>query len=347
MYKIEIFSDQLAYVAAAIISAPDVSLDYLTFDAFSVPVPTLACKKGYFAHITHDAELVADGIVSDVQPGVGTVDISLRPLQALFDVEVFASPIPDVATWLLEQINAEFVSNADTLQNRPVQIASKVRAAQPITLGDEKTLNLVDIMAQALTSYGIFLDARLDLGAKKIVVDIVPQPAAVVLEADLDNVLDKSITLGDSYGSANKMTIRKEVTDPDTDEVSYPSSQTYYLHTDGSVDTTDADRVTPVFWTLADLADSETWDADALAQAVETLTPQQYDNEIVLQYRSGDALVHPETLQPGTPCTIYTGGVAYSSLLTAKAYSAGTVELTFGAVRVALTKQLILERRRA
>ena len=78
---------------------------------------------------------------------------------------------------------------------------------------------------------------------------------------------------------------------------------------------------------------------------METLTPQQYDNEIVLQYRSGDALVHPETLQPGTPCTIYTGGVAYSSLLTAKAYSAGTVELTFGAVRVALTKQLILERR--
>ena len=283
--------------------------------------------------------------MSDVQPGIGTVTLSLRPLQALFDVEVFTSPIPDAAAWLLDQIQQQFVSNADTLQNRPVQISSTVRTTYPLTVGTDETINLIDIMAQALTTYGIYLDAYLDMRSMQIVVQIVPPAAAITLEADLDNVLEKSITLGDSYGSANKMIIRKAVTDSETQETTYPSQTSFYLHPDGTVDTTDDNRITPVFWKLANLGDSETWDQDALDQAVQELTPEQYDNEIELTYRAGDSLVQPESIQIGTPATIYTGGLAYSSILTGITLGVGTVKLTFGAVRVALTKQLILQRR--
>lgn len=345
MYKLELFTEQMIFADAVEIDTPTIDLDYLTFNAFSVTAPTVACQKGYFAHITNGSALVADCIVSDVQQDTGTVAISMRPLQALFDVEVFASPIPDAASWLLDQIEAQFVSNADTLQNRPVTVVSTVRTAYPLTVGEDETLNLVNIMAQALTTYGIYVDARLNMKTMKIVVQILPPVSQLTFEADLDNVLDKTITLGDSYGSANKMIIRKQVEDSETGEVTYPSETVFYLHPDGTVDTTDDNRITPVFWLLGNLADSETWDQDALDQAVENLTPQQYDNEITLQYRAGDALVNPEIAQIGTPAVIYTGGMAYTSILTGRTIGAGTVTLTFGAVRVALTKKLILQRR--
>lgn len=345
MYKLELFTEQMTFADAVEIDTPTIDLDYLTFNAFSVTAPTVSCQKGYFAHITDDDVTIADCIVSDVQQNTGTVSISLRPLQALFDVDVFASPIPDAASWLLDQIEAQFVSNADTLQNRPVTADSTVRAAYPLSVGDEDTLNLVDIMAQALTTYGIYVDAHLDMKAKKIVVQIIPPVVQRTFEADLDNVLSKTVTLGDSYGSANKMIIRKQVEDSETGEVTYPSETVFYLHPDGTIDTSDTNRITPVFWKLANLADSETWDQDALDQAVENLTPEQYDNEIVLQYRAGDALVNPRDAQIGTPAVINTGGLTYTSILTGRTIGAGTVTLTFGAVRVALTKKLILQRR--
>ena len=121
--------------------------------------------------------------------------------------------------------------------------------------------------------------------------------------------------------------------------------KSYYLHPDGSVDDQDADRITPVFWTLGKLENSETWDADALAQAVEALTPEQYDNEIRLTLRRDDKLVTPETLPIGTEATIYIGGQAYRSLLTGREWDGDTHCLVFGKVRVDLTKKLILQRR--
>lgn len=347
MYKLELFTEQMVNAGAAIIDAPTIDLDYLTFDAFSVTSPTVPCKKGYFAHITNGKQLVADCIVSDVQPNKGTVEISMRPLQALFDVDVFASAITDVGSWLEQQITEQFVSNADTLQNRPVTVSSTVRTAYPLTESDSETLNLVDIMGQALTTYGIYVNAYLDVKNMQIVVQILPPSVPVTLEANLENVLDKTVTLGDSYGSTNKMVIRKQVTDQESGAVSYPSQVIYYLHTDGTVDTTDSNRITPVFWALANLADSETWDQDAQDKAVETLTPEQYDNEIVLQYRAGDSLVQPESIQIGTTATIYVDGTAYTSILTGRKIEPGTVTLTFGSVRVALTKQLILQRRKS
>ena len=166
-----------------------------------------------------------------------------------------------------------------------------------------------------------------------------------MLEADLPNVLEREITLGDSYGSKNKYILRRTSTDQETGTVTVLEEKSYYLHPDGSVDDQNVDRITPVFWTLGKLENSETWDADALAQAVEALTPEQYDNEIRLTLRRDDKLVTPETLPIGTEATIYIGGQAYRSLLTGREWDGDTHCLVFGKVRVDLTKKLILQRR--
>lgn len=343
MYKLEIFTDQMEFCSAALIDKQPIDLDFLTYDAYTITAKTIPCKKGYFTHITAGGSLVADGVISDVQPGTGTVDISIRPLQALFDVEVFASPIPDAVTWLEQQITEQFIKNPDALQNRPVRLLASARTAAPLAT-DGETVRLLDVMAAALTTYGIVCTCYLDMAKKAVQVSIAAVTKVVTLEADTPNVLEKSITLGDSYGAANKAYIRQVVED-EAGNTTYPQTAVFFLHPDGTIDNKDADRIVPVFWTVKNVNDSETWEQEALEAATEALAPQQYDNEIILTYRAGDGLTHPENIPIGAQARILTGGEAYTSILTGRTIGLGTVELTFGRVRVALTKQMIIERR--
>lgn len=343
MYKLEIFTDQMEFCSAALIDKQPIDLDFLAYDAYTITSKAIPCKKGYFTHITDGGSLVADGVISDVQPGTGTVDISIRPLQALFDVEVFASPIPDAVTWLEQQITEQFIQNADELQNRPVQLSAHARTAAPLAVEGE-TVRLLDVMAAALTTYGIVCTCYLDMAKRVVQVSIAAVTEMVTLEADLPNVLDKSITLGDSYGAANKAYIRKAVED-EAGNTTYPQTAVFYLHPNGTIDNNDTDRIVPVFWVMKNVKDSETWEQDALEAATEELAPQQYDNEIILTYRAGDGLAHPENIPVGAQARILTGGEAYTSILTGRTIGVGTVELTFGRVRVALTKKMIMERR--
>lgn len=346
MYKLEIFTDQMDFADAALIQEQTVELDYLTFDAFTLEATPVCCRKGYFVHVTRGGSLVCDGVVSDVQPGDGTVSISVRPLQAMFDCEVFTTEIQDVAAWLAEQITQQFVSNVDTLQNRPVVVNRNARAAYPLATDDKDTMKLLDVMASALTTYGVVCDCRLDMEALKVAVEIYQPEESRTLEADLPNVLDRSVTLGDSYGAANKMIVRRQVTNQETGEVTHPEEKAFYLHPDGAVDENDADRITPVFWVMKTIEDGEDWEQEALAEAVKELSPQLYDNEIILQYAEQDALARPMEILIGARTKIIVDGTAYQSILTGKTLETGTVKLTFGQVRAELTKRLILERRR-
>ncbi|MDY5007925.1 hypothetical protein [Candidatus Allofournierella merdipullorum] len=345
MYKLEIFTDQMKFSDASMVQEQTVDLDYLTFDAFTLVSTPVRCRKGYFVHVTSGGSLVCDGVVSDVQPGDGTVSISIRPLQAMFDCEVFTTTIQDVATWLGDQIAQQFVNNVDALQNRPVAVRKKTRDVYPLTTEDKDTVKLLDVMASALTTYGIVCDCRLDMETLVVDVNIYRPEGSRTLEADLSNVLDKSVTLGDSYGAANKMVVRRQVTNEETGEVTYPEEKAFYLHPDGTVDEKDDDRVTPVFWLMKTIEDAEDWEQKALEEAVQELSPQQYDNEIILQYSEKDALARPAEMPIGARASIIVDGTTYQSILTGKTLETGTIKLVFGQVRAELTKRLILERR--
>lgn len=345
MYRLEIFSEKMVYISSSLIEEQPIELDYLTFDAFTITSVTVACKKGYLVHITSGENLVVDGVISDVKPGKGTVDISIRPLQSIFDVSVFKSDITDVSAWIYGQISEQFINNSDTLQNRPISASYESAPSTPISI-DKNDVKITDVMASALTTYGIVCDCTLNMRTMLIDVYIHAQNSTAVIEADLLNTIDKTITLGDSYGEANKAIIRKVVTDSATGEVTYPTTEAFYLHTDGTVSSTNSDRITPVVCVLKDVPYSETWEADALSSAAELLTPKQYDNEIVLKYKTDDMIVHPNEMEIGTKTTIMLDGNSYGSILTGKNIYRGEIELVFGCVRLALTKRLILERRK-
>lgn len=353
MYKVEIFSDQFIYKSMAFVDETTTAIeqDFLTYDSNTIQTPLIDCEKGDLIHITdQDNNYVADGIIADVQPGNKAQEITIRPLNALFDTEVFYTAVTDCITWLATNIDNAFMSNTDTLQNRPITLTYTQSADNlPLTgFNLHETINILSVMVSAMKTYGVVVASRLDLPNKRFTVNIYQQTATKTLEASLKNVLQKSVTIGDSYGSTNKAIIRKIRV---VDDVTTVLGQTeFYLHTDGTINSTDGNRIVPVFWELESLEidDDETeseWQAAALSRAKEILTPAKYDNEIVLQYDRDDLLARPADLLIGTATTIYLDGNTYASILTGKRIEGQKITLIFGVTRTELTKQLSIKQR--
>lgn len=353
MYKVEIFSDQFVYKSMAMVDeyTTTIEQDFLTYDSNTIQTPLIECEKGDLVHITdQDNNYVADGIIGDVQPSDKAQEITIRPLNALFDTEVFYTAVTDCITWLATNIDSAFMSNTDTLQNRPITLTYTASAeALPLTgFNLHETVNILSVMISAMKTYGVVVASRLDLPNKRFTVDIYQQTATKVLEASLDNVLQKSVTIGDNYGSTNKAVIRKIRV---VDDVTTVLGQTeFYLHTDGTINATDGNRIVPVFWEIEslelddDMTESE-WQAAALSRAKEILTPAKYDNEIVLQYDRDDLLARPADMLIGTATTIYLDGNTYASILTGKRIEGQKITLIFGVTRTELTKQLSIKQR--
>lgn len=351
MYRIEIFDEKMDFVSACYTDdAQTIAIDYLAYDPFQIAVQAIEAKKGYFAHITgKNNELVADCVIADVQPDKEQQELSLRPLQALFDVGVFYSPVSDAITWLGNNLTDQFVTNADTLQRRPLNITATAGSRSfPLTgYNLNPTINILSVITNAFATWGIVTEAFLDLSAKEIVVNIFEQVAEQTIECDLDNIISAEITLGDSYGSTNKLTIRKTVeegTPTGTTEV------TYYRHTDGSINTTDDDRIVPVFWEVAtieqtsDMTDAQ-WIQETFTKAKEVLSVGHYDNEVILSVWEDDKIINPRSIEIGTIVTLLLKGETYYSILTGYQVEGSIITLTFGAVRTELTKKLSIQNR--
>lgn len=345
VYKIEFFDSKMNYQCSHFFDVDEISYDYLTQEATEIIlVGKCTAQKGSFAHITGDD--CFDCIVSDIRPDMGVTKVSIRPLQALFDFEVFTEPITDVAEFIFKQIKNTMVENVDILQNRPLEIHNIAFSSQRPMVIEQNKVNLIDVLASALTTYQIAVDCKLNMKQKTVVAIIEYVAETKVIEADLKNVISKEITLGDSYGSFNKVFIRETSTNNETGAITILNIVSFFLHTDGTISTIDMLRISPVFFTIEDLETSVEWNIKALEKASELLVPQQFDNEINLTYKKQDKITNPQQMKIGTGAIIYTNDKAYTSILTGKVIAKNTILLIFGAVRVDLTKKLILERRK-
>ena len=330
--------------------AQTISIDYLAYDPFQITTQIIDAKKGYFAHITgDDLETVADCIIADVQPDKNSQELSLRPLQALFDFNVFYTPVSDAITWIETALTEQFVTNEDTLQRRPLNVTATAGSRRfPLTgYNLNPTMNILSVITNAFATWGVVTEAHLDLANKEIVVSIYEQVATQTIECDLDNIISAEITLGDSYGSTNKLTIKKTVQEG---EPSGTTEITYYRHNDGSINTTDDDRIVPVFWEVAtieqtaEMTDAQ-WIAETATKAKEVLSVGQYDNEVILSVWEDDKIVNPKDIEIGTIVTLILKGETYYSILTGYQVEGNIYTLTFGAVRTELTKKLSMQSR--
>jgi hypothetical protein len=306
-------------------------------------VPKVDIKKGDYVHVTDfRGNVKYQGIADDVVINKSTCNISMTPLLSIFDVNVVFDRTY-LATGTLEQFIADiitdtFISNADTLQNIPGLSVSVTSSTYGASLDlDSNVGELYSIITSALSAHGVLVSVVLDPQEKEINVTIGKVSAdSVVIEADLDNVIDRNFVIGDSTAGVNKLTLINQ--DDETESV------TYYLHTDGTVNTTDEDRVTPVFADVAYITGKD-FAEKAEGRAVKVLTPQRYNNLIELLYVKADKLLDVDALGIGTPVQVLSEGNAYYSILTGYESSEDTKKLIFGVVRVELTDKLMLEKR--
>lgn len=344
MCKLEIFDTNFEFKCSFIIEPESIAIDYLTFDATEILIMgECNVQTGYFAHITGDINF--DGIIKDVQTEKNSSKVSIRPLQALFDFDVFVKEFTDVAKFINDSITDYVVNNQDELQNKPVVIVNNTETLNRTLDITSNKVNLLTVLSQALTIYQIAVDCKLDMRTKKVICEINQITHKRVIEADLKNVIEKEITLGQADKNTNKLIIRKIEKDKETDTVSILETVSFFLHTDGTISQVNEKRISPVFWQLEDIELSEDWNDKAKSKAIEVLTPQKFNNEINIKCLISDEIVRPMEIAIGTQVYIIHNKKQYTSILTGKVFEKNMVILNFGNVRVDFTKQLILERR--
>lgn len=343
MFRVEVFDRSLENVGAAATWEQPTSVDYLTMEGFTLDVPSsIGAQKGFYARVVDGDGESKDFVVSDVQVEHDMNRVTLRPLQAIFDFDVWTTEVTDVSLWIAQQITEQLVSNDDEMQDIPIAVTAQA-SGETIQL-DGTTTNLLDAICSALEAFGIVVKCHLDFGQGLIITEIGTIPGEIYIDADQKNIIDRSIVLGDSYGGANKTIIQQYTVDKESKEETVVGTTSFYLHPDGTVDDVDENRIVPVFWTLERLKDEqkeeEPWYEKALALARERLAPAAFDNEITLVYAKADRLIEPAAMRIGQKANIKVDGVWYPSILTSVSDGSGTITLTFGAIRVSLTKKL-------
>lgn len=339
-YKAEIFDRAFTFKDYAPIQNPSISFDYLTLEPTKIVCPALNADKGDFIVVSRE-DVVYQGIIDDIQIGTA-VTLSVKPLLSLFDCDVHfdRTQSHQLETFIAGIIAENWASNTDAAQNvTGLTVTTTSDTTGYLNLKDNFH-NLYEIIVKALTGYGIVVDFTISPQNKTAEVVIGKQNATAVIETDLHNVVSKVLTLGDSYGAPNKITVY--------DDIGRYTPQTYYLHADGTVGMSQTGRLTPVFptVTVVTVEEGTTFTDTAREAAHDALKPQQFDNCIEVTILDDNRLVGAD-MAIGTVATVYVRNAAYTSILTGWTRSGLATTLTLGNVRVDLTKKLILERRRS
>ena len=343
-YRAEFYSRSMNFVAwAEIDNAPSV-FDYLTIDTATITtnkaldaISPLDICRVVSANGTRYTGVVSASTVTNA----GTT-VTVKPMLALLDV-MCAFDRTRLQTMSLEQFIADIITSLyagdDALQN----IAGLNVVTTSETLGANLNLkdnvhNLYDILTLALTKYGVVVSMDFDPAAKTVTTTIGKvEDKDWVIEADLPGCANVSVDFSDGLDGTNKLTLINK-----NDEM---QRATYYLHPDGNVDMTDTNRITPVRFEFKYI-ESDDFETAAAEQAADTLKPEEYDNLIELTVLNTNRIVRWKEHAIGEPATVIYRGARYKSVFTGWISSESSATLTFGAVRLELTKKLILERRR-
>ena len=350
-FNVEIFDREFNLLQHYNVGSIDYKYDYLSTMENSVLVAfNENVKNGDYIRIKNNTDsyfgYISAIAVNEAEQGYS--EIKFKPFISLFDASILFDTTLQGSATTLEQMIADYItaywiSNADSDQNiygLEVQTISSTSGWGFHITSDQKGLNkavinfMSSIIRRSLTKYQVGLYAEPDFSNKKIVIKIgVKAPGTFFIEADLPNVVEKSIIVNESTQDMNKLIIY--------DQADLVTNVIYYKHPDGTYDTTDDDRITPVIYSITSVAVSE---GDTFADAAKDAADKQFDvdsysNLIELTVQNEDALVMPDTLTIGQLVNVASNGTSYASILTGVERSDVT-KLTFGTIRLDLTKIL-------
>lgn len=349
LYNIDFFNRELKNIHHDAVDMLSIDDDYLTPETNAVSIFKTDKIKPYdYIYIRGEDDYF--GIVTDVSDDENYTTVRFKSFLSTFEQDIlFDTDLQSSKTALeivLKNIIEKYwVNNSDTYQRIPYLEVKTLTSTtswgfnlKSDTEGMHRcVISLYDVLIRkALSKYGIAINVKPDFNAKKIVLSIGTVYGSIKIDADLANVEIETFSLHKSSIEINKL----EILNVDN----YTDTIYYYLHNDGSYNTTNNDRITPVVSRIETVVvGTDQTFAQAAASAASTMfSGIEWRDLIELSVVKNDGLVKPGELKIGQTVEIIHDGLVYSSILTGKKYGY-YVTLVFGTVRNDLTKKLKLE----
>ena len=352
-YNVEIFTPAFQMVGNTNIDSVVYKEDYLAGDENTITVlPIKGVSKQDYIRISRGKEEYA-GVITEITYGTdkskNLMQISYKPFMELFDTDILfdinEQGSGSLEDFICRKITETFIENEDAKQNidgLSVKATSSTMDwyfhITPAQAGGH--FNIVNMMNSiiipALSKYSIVVSTRLDIQNRALLVSVGRAGAGeVIIEADLPNIIKKSLTIKSVSADVNKLILYDASSD-------YENKRVYFLHaSDLGYDTIDRDRITPVVCEMKSVEHDEnsTFESAAMNEAHNRFANLSYSNLIELTMLNGDALVKPDEMTFGQVVKILSDKVVYTTILTGKERGTNT-KLIFGTVRLDLTKIL-------
>lgn len=344
VYNLEIFSPDFEIKSHATVPNIDYVEDYLTPEETIITAPSgLDVAVGDYVNISDQIR----GIVSSLDRNNSWETlIYILPFTSLFNFDLMFDTDwqgqGTLETRIAQIITDTLISNDDELQNvKGLSITTTSSTTgwgfnlKALTEGTHKLIiNMQEtILKRALQEYYVAVHVDVDFQNKTIAATVgTVTDTAKKIESDLPNIIRKSITLDVREYAINKLVLY------DTDTLS--KKITYYLHPDGTYDTENRDRLTPVEFSVeATYNEDDDFEKSAASRAREVFGYEKIDNLIEIEVAPDDQMVDVSGQKIGQEVVVLSDGKQYTSIVTGKRLST-TATLIMGAVRLDLTKQL-------
>ena len=348
-FNVEIFDRGFNLIQHYNIDSIEYEYDYLSIGENHVLIPfNDNVKRGMYVRI-NNVIYEYFGIITSIEID-NTIksfsEIRFKPFLSVFDTDIIydttvASDEKSIEQMIMEYISDYFITNIDDAQLIPGLTLEKLTDTYDWTiLVEEKAdgkaiINLLsDLIQPALVRDRVALYVTPDFAQKKIRIEVgIKNGADFIIEANTPNILAKNVVLNQTTKEVNKLYVYQED--------NFNVSAVYYLHTDGTYDTSNDDRVTPVVFETktCNVPQGETFADCADKVAASTFGDIFAANLIELKVLNDDWLVKADNIEIGQMVSILLNGDVYKSVLTGFKRKDAT-ELIFGTIRMDLTKIL-------
>lgn len=358
-YRADIFDKDFNFISYGPVSEKSIQVDYLVQDVSTITIPEIitASVNNYVA-VRQNGLIYMYGLISDVAYDKGKTVISFVHFMSSLDVNIQTDPRvfdeTPVEEWLCDRLEALY-DGADTYQNMTgfscdystqtlIKYEYEVDEEGNVSMAD---INLFSFVQELLTKKNIILTWVVDFALKTIHCSIGKINTEDVwnVKLGLADTPDYTIDIHTIEGAYNKIKYYNTA--------DFTNTVTYYLHSDGTIDTNGAsNRLVPVHYVekTATADDDEenprTFEAVALQDAETSMLNTDFNHEIIVTFNTESKLVSVGDI--GQLYNLITPeGVVYSSVLTGfEQVNVKYLRLVFGYIRTNLTTILKMQRRK-
>ena len=360
-YRAEVYDPDFNYISYGAVSSKDIKIDYLVDEVSSVTIPAIitAHTNDYIA-VRQNGLIYVYGVISDVSYGKNTTTISFIHFMSKLNVDILENPEIFVDTsaeeWIYNRL-LELYDGTDEYQNLhsftcTYTSTTMINYERTSELSEDgsvvlENINLFTFVQDMLKKYNIMLKWDVDFAAKTIscTIGTIDTDSVWNMKLGLADTPEYSIDIHSIEGTYNKLKY--------FNEADVTNTVTYYLHSDGTIDTDGTtDRLTPVTYTekTAQADDTEgaekTFEEVALEDAQATMLNTDFNHEIIVTFNASSKLLSVGNI--GQLYNLITPeGVVYSSILTGfEEVNVQYLRMVFGYIRTNLTTILKMQRRK-